>query len=1105
MAKPSYEKAADYRRLMKDALVQLESLQGEVAALRRARSEPIAVVGVGCRFPGGADHPGAFWRVLREGIDAVGEIPPERWPLEAFYDPDPAAPGKVYCRHAALLDQDAVERFDPDFFGIAPREAQHMDPQQRLLLEVCWEALEDAAVPVDRAGGSRTGLFVGTCTDDYLQRYNNLADPASVDGYSSLGTARSITVGRVSYLLGFEGPAVQLDTACSSSLVAVHQACQSLRAGECDTALAGGVNLQLSPVWSVGLSKLRALSPSGRCRTFDAGADGFVRGEGCGVVVLRRLSDAVAARDRILALIRGSAVNHDGRSSGLTVPNPAAQAKVLRRALEVASLQPDDVDYIEAHGTGTSLGDPIEMAALGSVFGRRAAPLWVGSVKTNVGHLEAAAGIVGLVKVVLSLAHEQIPPHLHFHEPNPHVPWDELPVRIPTRAAPWPRGERRRRAGVSSFGFSGTNAHVVVEEAPLDESPAAPERPCHLLLLSAKDPQALRELAGRYAALLAEGDRPGLGDVCHTAALGRSHFEHRLAVAARSVGEAREQLQSFARTGTCQTDIRSVLQEAAREWPAPSGEGPSLDAVAERYLAGQDVDWAACAALFAGRKVALPTYPFQRVRCWREGPGVQPSGVGPPSELSPHPLLGRRIDSAAAPEWVQFESRLSARAPGYLADHRVGGRAVLPATAALEMALAAAREAEPGRRVVLERIAFHRAVILPDHEARVIQTVLRPEPSGFRFELFSRPDDGGTARARRWTRHASGRVGTSARDETPPPVSLDAIRSQCPEEVPAEDVYSRIASQGLVYGERLRCLRRAWRGRGQALGYAEMPAGPGSEQGACHFHPALFDSCLHAIAAMAETQTRAMLLPTRLERLDTFARPGHALWSHVRLRDSHGADRPDAWTVDVEMLRPDGALVARLAGLRMERIADEAATMLAGEAVTTPATKQPEWDAAPEALTAASSAPGRPSLVLARLRQAPRNARRRLLADYLRRELAAVLGRQQPKAIGTRQPLLDLGLDSIMAVELRRRLQEGLGCPLPVTLALDYPSIESLVGHLAERLSLDAPEPGHEGQEPTEAAAVPGPDDLEAHARRVAAMSEDEIRSLLAERYKDLP
>jgi len=1095
MAQPSREKPADYRRLMKDALVELESLQGQLAALRRAQSEPIAVVGVGCRFPGGADGPAAFWRVLRDGVDPVSEIPPERWRLDAFYDPDPEAPGKVYCRHAALLDQDAVERFDPDFFGIAPREAQRMDPQQRLLLEVCWEALEHAAVPADRARGSLTGLFVGSCTDDYLQLFNNLADPASVDGYSSLGTARSITAGRVSYLLGFEGPAVQLDTACSSSLVAVHQACRSLRAGECDMALAGGVNLQLSPVWTVGLSKLGALSPSGRCRTFDARADGFVRGEGCGVVVLKRLSDAVAHRDRILAVIRGSAVNHDGRSSGLTVPNPAAQAKVLRRALEVASLKPEDIDYLEAHGTGTSLGDPIELAALGSVFGRRAAPLWVGSVKTNVGHLEAAAGIVGLVKVVLGLWHEEIPPHLHFQEPNPHVPWDELPVRIPTRPTPWPRGERRRRAGISSFGFSGTNAHVVVEEAPLDEEPCAPELPCRLLVLSAKDPQALRELAGGYAALLAEEDRCRLGDVCHTAALGRSHFGHRLAVAARSVDEAREELEAFARTGAFRGDCRSVLEEAARQSPASPGEGPSLDAVAERYLAGQDVDWAACAGAFAGRKVALPTYPFQRVRCWREGPGVQPRGAVPSSEPAVHPLLGRRIDSAAAPELVQFESRLSAREPGYLADHRVGQRAVLPATAALEIALAAARKAEPGRRVDLEGIAFHRAVVLPDDAVRVIQSVLRPEASGFRFELFSRPDDDEAARSGRWIRHVSGRVARSIREDTPPPGSLDAIRNECPEEVPAEDVYARIAGQGLVYGEALRCLRRAWRGPGQALGRAEMPAGPGSEQGAYHFHPALFDSCLHTIAAMVETQTRAMVLPTRLERLETFARPGRELVSHVRLRETDGADRPGAWTVDVEIFGPDGALVARLAGLRMERIADEAATMLAGETAAALVGEASERAAAPD----------RPSAVLQRLRRAPGGIRRRLLADYLRRELAAVLGRERPEAIGPRERLLDLGLDSIMAVELQRRLQEGLGCPLPVTLALDYPSVESLVGHLAGRLSLDAPEPGIEEPRPTEPAASPETDDLETHARRVAAMSEDEIRWLLAEKYRDLP
>ena len=324
--------ASRYRRLMTEALVELESLQAQLGRLRSAASEPIAVIGMGCRLPGGANDPEAFWSLLRDGVDAVGEIPAERWDIDAYYSADPSVPGTVYCRHAALLEQAVVERFSPEFFGIAPREAERMDPQQRMLLEVCWEALEDAALPTDRVRGSRTGVFVGSCTDDYLQLFNNLADPARIDGYSSLGTARCIAVGRIAYLLGLEGPAIQLDTACSSSLVAVHQACASLRNGECDAALAGGVNLQLSPVWTIGLCKLQAIAPDGRCKTFDIAANGFGRGEGCGIVVLRRLSDAVAAGDPIRAIIRGSAINHDGRSSGLTVPSQAAQEKLLRQA-----------------------------------------------------------------------------------------------------------------------------------------------------------------------------------------------------------------------------------------------------------------------------------------------------------------------------------------------------------------------------------------------------------------------------------------------------------------------------------------------------------------------------------------------------------------------------------------------------------------------------------------------------------------------------------------------------------------------------------------------------------------------------------------------------
>jgi acyl transferase domain-containing protein len=620
----------------------------------QTRPEPIAVVGMGCRFPGGCNTPEDFWRLLHEGEDAVTEIPPARWNVRDYFSADRDTPGKVYAQRAALLSQDIVEEFSADFFGIAPREVERMDPQQRMFLEVCWEGLEDAGQAVDRRQGMRAGVFVGSCTDDYLQLSNNLADLPSIDAYSSLGTSRSIIAGRVSYLLGFDGPSIHLDTACSSSLVAVHLACQSLRSGECDLALAGAVNLQLGPVWTVGLCRLGALSPEGRSRAFDAKADGFVRGEGCGVVVLKRLSDALADRDTIRALLIGTAVNHDGRSSGLTVPNEQAQERLLRQALEFAQVGPEAIDYIEAHGTGTPLGDPIEMGAIGTVFGQRREPLWVGSVKTNVGHLEAAAGIAGLIKVVLALEQETIPPHLHFREPSPHIPWERLPVKIPIECIRWPRGARPRRAGVSAFGFSGANAHVVVEEAPRVAQNSTESGAPHLVLLSARSPEALRQLAATYAAHLAAHSEARLADVSRTTWLGRAHFDHRAAVLAGTIEEARASLGALARMSEASGVLLGARDADGCAAVAPAvvnaGQSPAperLAQLADSYLAGEDVDWQTAAEELGigGRKVPLPTYPFQRQRYWAKKrvteafdhptPGARPGFAPGQSRLAP--------------------------------------------------------------------------------------------------------------------------------------------------------------------------------------------------------------------------------------------------------------------------------------------------------------------------------------------------------------------------------------------------------------------------------------------------------------------------------------
>ena len=497
-----------------------ENLDQVEAAVR----EPIAVIGLGCRFPGG-DSPDGYWSLLHDGRDATRDIPADRWVIDHYFHPDPNTPGKIATRRGGFLDQ--IDGFDPHFFGITPREALVMDPQQRLLLEVSWEALEHAGISPEALKGSRTGVFVGICNNDYHQLLlTRGCEP--LDAYVATGNAHSVTSGRVSYIMGLQGPALSIDTACSASLVAIHAACQSLRSGETKLALAGGVNIICAPDTMVSMSRAQMLAPDGRCKTFDAAADGFARGEGCGIVLLKRWSDARRDGDRILALVRGSAVNQDGRSSGLTVPNGPAQEAVIGDALAMAGLAGADIDYVEAHGTGTSLGDPIEVRALARALGdgRGAGnPLLIGSVKTNIGHLEAAAGIAGFIKVVLALQHEEIPPHINFKTPSPHIEWAELPIAVASERRAWPRSARPRRAGVSSFGFSGTNSHVILEEAPVVAEPAnGLDRPLHCLVLSARREAPLRELARRYADALAPEKGIRLADAAFTAGTGRAHL-----------------------------------------------------------------------------------------------------------------------------------------------------------------------------------------------------------------------------------------------------------------------------------------------------------------------------------------------------------------------------------------------------------------------------------------------------------------------------------------------------------------------------------------------------------------------------------------------------
>jgi acyl transferase domain-containing protein/acyl carrier protein len=533
---------------VKRALLALEDMQGKLAAATYTKNEPIAIIGMGCRFPGGADSPEAFWDLLRQGGDAVMDVPDDRWDMDEYYDPNPDQPGKIYTRKGGFLTE-PVDQFDPQFFGISAREAISLDPQQRLLLEVSWEALEQAHYSQERLTNSKTGVFVGICGNEYSKMLWESGGLEQADAFSATGNALSIAAGRLSYALGLKGPSLAIDTACSSALVAVHLACQQLRQSDCDMAIAGGVNLLLSPESSVAFAKIRVLDPAGACKTFDASAAGYVRGEGCGVIVLKRLSTAVADGDQILSVIRGSAVNHNGRNSSLVAPHGPSQQALIRSALAQGGVNPAQVSYVEVQGTSTALGQPIEVEALSAVFGENRSPdqpLWMGSVKTNLGHLEAASGMASLMKVILSMQHGEIPPHLHFNTPNPYINWDELPVQVPTQLTPW-AANPTRLAGVSAFGFSGTNAHLVLEDVPSSAARplSQPDRPLHLLTLSAKTEGALLQLVERYEKqLIAHPDRT-LADLCFSANAGRSHFSHRFSCVTDSKFDLGKQLIAF--------------------------------------------------------------------------------------------------------------------------------------------------------------------------------------------------------------------------------------------------------------------------------------------------------------------------------------------------------------------------------------------------------------------------------------------------------------------------------------------------------------------------------------------------------------------------------
>lgn len=862
---------------VKQALLTIGRLRAEVARL--SAPEPVAIIGMACRLPG-ADSPEALWERLRRGDDAVGEVPPGRWDESALdaLDND----GRAAARQGAFLSD--AEGFDAAFFGIAAREAQAMDPQQRLLLELSWEAAERANINPAALHGSPVGVFVGLGTFDYAQA--QAASGMDPGRYYVSGTAMSVAAGRISYALGLTGPSLVVDTACSSSLVALHQACLSLRARECRLALAGGAGLMFSPLPSIAFVRARMLSPRGRCRTFDASADGYVRGEGGGMLVLKRLSDAEADGDRILAVIRGSAVNQDGASGGLTVPSGPAQEAVMRAAAAQAGAEPDDLAYLEAHGTGTPLGDPIELRSIARVYAEgRTTPLPVGSLKTNFGHLEAAAGIAGVIKAVLCLHHGEAPPHLHLNEPNPHFAWAGSGLTVPAVPTPLPTSGRRL-VGVNAFGFSGTNAHVVLEAPAHAPVPTPAPTGEAVLPLSARSAEALRALAERHAAAL-RGLKPAYwADWCATAALCRAPLPHRLAVVARTPQEAVVRLEAFAAGGTAPGVLAGVATPGA-----PTLAGAATEEAVAAFVAGTFPDWARILGAAPSRSLDLPTMPWQRERFWY---GTE--------DAPARPILCSPLHLAATGAAV-FAGHPGALGP-LMPDHVVFGRPVVAGATWLAAALEAIRaEGFTGL-----------------FDIRLPQALATQKPE---FQVLVEPDGAVAVAARSagglWRNCLSARA---ARPDpaSPPTLSLDALRARCARALTPDGLYDAAAGRGISLGPRFRWLAAIYAGAGEALGRCAAPSGVATEE-AGRLHPGLLDAGFQLLLAASDTAYAGTMVPTRLARLSLHAWPSDGPhWCHLKLTRREEA----AFTADLVFLDGAGCVWLALEGLEARAVEESA-------------------------------------------------------------------------------------------------------------------------------------------------------------------------------------
>ncbi|GMK38598.1 hypothetical protein PCCS19_16520 [Paenibacillus sp. CCS19] len=899
--------------------------------LNHVAKKDIAVIGMGGKFAA-ADSVHEYWQLLRSGTDGNREFPAGRRRdiqpyLSYLLDMGFSEEGLQYSFGGFLPE---IDKFDYGLFQLSPREAALMDPKQRVLLEMMWTAIEDAGYGGDKLRGSRTGVFVGESNDFYDDyRQHLLLQDVDDYGHSVVSNINSITASRIAYLFDLKGPSLMIDTACSSTLVAIHMACQSIRNQECDMALAGGVNVLLTPYrgekrWEIGIQ-----ASDGRAKTFDDTSDGTGTGEGAGVVLLKPLYKALEDRDPIHAIIKGSAINQDGRSAGLTTPNAAAQEEVIVRAWKDAGVEPETISYIEAHGTGTRLGDPIEINGIGRAFSRFTGKKQfcaVGSVKTNIGHLDNCAGIAGFIKCVLALKHKELPPSLHFRTPNRKIPFADSPVYVNDTLQPWVSETSERRCGISSYGLSGTNCHLVLEEAPKREQLELPaSRAARLFTVSARTEEGIRSLIDSYLRHWEENGLPSLADCCYTAAAGRGHYSHRLAMTVDSSEALRDRLAELrgstlatderrgiyygvhkvvsGKKNTLASDERTESEKALldkqcaelleRYTAAPSDQ--ALAPIALVYVEGAHVSWG---ALYIGeqvRSIHMPVYPFQKARCWMEAAeqGSSERNRMRENDAMLHPVVHRC--AAETPEFSVYATSFSIDTHWVLSEHKVLDHYVVPGTTYLEMVREIGSRMLRTQQVQLSGVTFLSPFIVRDGETLEAQAIMKHADGCLPFTIVSRRSED-----TEWVTHAEGQVraidaATAVREF----VSLDSIRGRC-SRVEVID-YDHVPAGAIQTGPRWDNVERVYIGEREAMLKLVLPAAYTSDLDSYALHPALMDCAANAANLAFGGGT---YLPFMYKDIRVFGPTPGIFYSHVRKLNAHNGGETE--TFDIDLLDESG-------------------------------------------------------------------------------------------------------------------------------------------------------------------------------------------------------